>query len=161
MELPKRSAYKAIVVTCILAVVSLFSIHSCSSNPPRLPHWLKGEWKTTLNGITIKEKWVQKGDSLVGVISWTNEQNRRIDHSVILLQHDTLVFKLISGKKTPICFHCTDLTKDTLAFVNKRNDFPKRIVYVRPKGKIMRTWVDNGAGDPNRINYPFEKIASR
>lgn len=161
MELPKRSANQAIVVICLLAVSSFLFLHSCSSKTSELPHWLKGEWKTTLNGITIKEKWVQKGDSLVGLMSWTNDQNKRVDHSVILLQHDTLVFKLKPDKKDPICFYCTDLTKDTLAFVNKRNDFPKRIVYVRPKGKTMRTWVDNGAGDPNRINYPFEKITSQ
>ncbi|HLP54524.1 MAG TPA: DUF6265 family protein [Fluviicola sp.] len=161
MELPKRSANKAIVVTCLFAVLSVFFLDSCTSPESGLPQWLKGEWKTSLNGITIKEKWVQKGDSLVGLISWTNDQNKRIDHSVIRFQNDTLVYKLISGKKKPICFLCTDISKDTLAFVNKHNDFPKRIVYVRPTGNFMRTWVDNGAGDPNRINYPFEKITSR
>ncbi|ASS48896.1 MAG: hypothetical protein A3D31_05835 [Candidatus Fluviicola riflensis] len=160
MELPKRKTSQVIGVTCILAVVSVFLFHSCSSTESGLPHWLKGEWKTSLNGITIKEKWIQQGDSLVGVISWANDQNKRVDHSVICFQHDTLVFKLITGKKEPIYFRCTDASKDTLAFVNKHNDFPKRIVYVRPTGKTMRTWVDNGAGDPNRINYPFEKISS-
>lgn len=160
MELPKRSANKAIVVICLLAVSSLFSLHSCSTDNPELPHWLKGEWKTSLNGITIKEKWVQKGDSLIGVTSWTKGKNKRIDRLVIRLQHDTLIYQLSMDKKPPICFQCTDLTKDTLAFVNKQNDFPKRIVYVRPNGKTMRAWVDNGVGDPNRINYPFEKITS-
>lgn len=160
MELPKRSANQAIVISCLFAVVSVLFLHACSSNETVLPHWLKGEWKSSLNGISIKEKWVQKGDSLVGVTSWTKGKNKRIDRLVIRFQHDTLIYQLSMDQKPAICFYCTKLSKDTLAFVNKQNDFPKRIVYVRPTGKTMHTWVDNGAGDPNRINYPFEKITS-
>ena len=161
MELPKRSANQAIVAIYLLAAVSVLFLHSCSSDSPQLPLWMKGEWKTSLNGITIKEKWSHKGDSLVGITSWTKGKNKRIDRLVIRFQHDTLIYLLQMDKNPPICFQCTDLSKDTLAFLNKHNDFPKRIVYVRPTGKSMRAWVDNGVGDPNRIDYPFEKITSQ
>jgi hypothetical protein len=122
---------------------------------------MKGEWKTSFNGIAINEKWSQKGDSLVGITTWKKGQNKRVDRLVIRFQHDTLVYQIQMDKNPPICFQCTDFTKDTLAFLNKHNDFPKRIVYVRPTGKSMRAWVDNGIGDPNRIDYPFEKITSQ
>jgi hypothetical protein len=41
--------------------------------------------------------------------------------------------------------------------LNDKNDFPKRLVYVKPTGKKMTVWMDNESGDPNCMIFPFEK----
>lgn len=158
-KLPTRYALKKarlLSFMCLGAVVSVF-LSSCVNQSAELPH-LNGTWKSSFNDIQIIEKWSKKGNSLVGTTIWELDSNRRVDHLRIALQEDTLIYSLKMDGKTAIHFRCTEPFSDTLVFINESNDFPKRIVYIQPKGKKMKAWIDSNEEDPNRITFTFEKI---
>ena len=119
---------------------------------------MNGTWESTFNKINVRETWELKGKKMVGSTVWSFEGKKRVDAISISFNKDTLEYFASFENEKPICFKCFNTESDTLVFINKLNDFPKRIVYVRPNGKNMRVWIDNEENDPNRINFPFEKI---
>lgn len=130
---------------------------SCTDDSAELPK-IEGTWKSSFNDIRVVETWRKKGNTLIGTTIWEQDTNRRVDHLEIACKKDTLVYSLKMEGEPVIHFFCHNLLSDTLIFFNEQNEFPKRIVYVRPKGRKMNVWIDNGEEDLNRLSFAFEKI---
>ena len=101
-----------------------------------------------------------KRQKKVGSTVWSFDGKQRVDACSISFNKDTLEYAVIFKNKKPVYYKCSNPENDTLIFINSKIDFPKRIVYVHPKGKNMRVWIDNEENDPNRIYFPFEKITN-
>jgi hypothetical protein len=123
--------------------------------------WMTGVWKSTFNGVDVCETWELKKDRMVGSTVWSWGGKQRTEQLSIFYRGDSLIYKIILEDKKPLYFTCEDCENDTLVFINNRNDFPKRLVYVKPSGKKMNVWIDNEEKDPNRITFPFEKAAAK
>lgn len=160
MELPKRPAYYSSRATTLILLSLLFLFHSCSK-PHELPLWMTGVWSSSFNGIDVRETWELKKDHLVGSTVWSWDGKQRREELKLSYQGDSLVYEILMEDKKLLYFTCKDCENDTLVFVNKKNDFPKRLVYVKPSGKSMSVWIDNEEKDPNRISFPFEKVATK
>lgn len=119
---------------------------------------MQGRWKSSYNNIQVVETWSKKGNSLVGTTVWEQDTNRRVDHLRMKYQKDTLIYSLKMEGEPVIHFRCDNPFSDTLIFTNEQNNYPKRIVYVRPTGRKMRVWIDSGSDNLNRISFAFEKI---
>jgi len=119
---------------------------------------MNGKWESTFNNINICETWQLKGEKMVGTTVWSFEGKKRVDSVSLSFNKDTLEYFTAFENEKPICFKCVHPENDTLVFINNENNFPKRIIYVRPIGKNMRVWIDNEENDPNRIYFPFKKI---
>jgi len=117
-----------------------------------------GRWKSSFDGMAIRETWQQSGDHFKGSTVWLwDGKSRKETLTLFYNREDQLIYRVKMEKKT-LDFVCEDPTKDTVVFVNPKNDFPKRLVYVHPKGRKMTVWIDNEPNDPNRMTFPFEKI---
>lgn len=151
----KQKPNWAIRIAALLAV--LIVVLSCQRTHP-LPKWISGKWKSNFDGIDIVETWQEDGEKLIGstVWSWDNKQRREI----ITLYYNSkrqLVYRMNTEHKSNLEFICQNPLEDTLVFINNKNDFPKRLVYVKPKSKKMDVWIDNEQDDPNRISFSFDK----
>ena len=151
----QRARFPRALIAVIVLVVSF--LLSCTNNSPDLPK-IEGSWKSSYNDISVVETWRKKGNTLVGTTIWEQDTNRRVDHLEIVCKKDTLVYSLKMEGEPVIHFYCNNIFSDTLIFLNEQNEFPKRIVYVRPKGRKMNVWIDNGDNDLNRMSFGFEKI---
>jgi hypothetical protein len=119
-----------------------------------------GTWKSSFNGIDVKETWRLEQNKMMGSTVWSWDGKQRKETLQLYYERDTLFYRIRMEGNKILYFKCEDPSNDTLVFVNHRNDFPKRLVYVRPTGRNMDVWIDNEESDPNRISFPFEKIAS-
>lgn len=97
---------------------------------------------------------------MLGSTVWSWDGKQRTEILQLFYRGDSLMYRVQMEGNKVLHFACLDPESDTLVFVNNKNDFPKRLVYVRPTGKNMSVWIDNEEKDPNRISFPFEKIAS-
>lgn len=121
---------------------------------------MSGVWKSSFNGIDVRETWKQDRDKMLGSTVWSWDGKQRTEILQLFYRGDSLMYRVQMEGNKVLHFACLDPESDTLVFVNNKNDFPKRLVYVRPTGKNMSVWIDNEEKDPNRISFPFEKIAS-
>jgi hypothetical protein len=122
---------------------------------------MAGAWKSSFNDIEVCETWEVKKGCMIGSTVWSWDGKRRREGLKLFYRGDTLIYKIVLEDKKTLFFVCEDCENDTLVFVNNKNDFPKRLVYVKPSGKKMSVWIDNEEKDPNRISFPFEKIAAK
>lgn len=134
-----------------------FLFLSCTDKSVELPQ-IQGRWKSSYNNIRVVETWSKSGSVLKGTTIWEQDTNRRVDHLQIKCYKDTLIYSLKMEGEPVIHFRCEHPLGDTLIFTNEQNNYPKRIVYVRPTNRKMRVWIDGGADDLNRISFAFEKI---
>ena len=119
---------------------------------------MAGCWKSSFDGIAIKETWKKSGNHYTGSTVWSWDGKQRTEHLTLFYNDkDQLIYRVKMEKKT-LDFVCQDPGEDTVVFVNPKNDFPKRLIYVEPKGTKMTVWIDNEPNDPNRMTFPFEKI---
>jgi hypothetical protein len=162
MELPERPAYYLTRTIARLGLPSfLLLLFSCSPQPRKLPVWMSGVWESTFNDIDVRETWKCKNGFMSGSTEWSWDGKHRKETLRLAYIGDSLIYQVRLEDGKILKFVCTDAENDTLVFVNNKNDFPKRLVYVRPSGKKMSVWIDNEEKDPNRISFPFEKIAAR
>ena len=141
-----------------IAFTSAFLIlitFGCSSNH-RLPHWVLGSWKTEFNGFKITENWSKKDNIYIATTIWDDHGLKNAEAIKLFYKGEQLVYQVnINDKQTN--FVCNEYKDDTLVFINNANDYPKRIVYTRPSGNMMKVWVDNFPKDPNTSYFNFEK----
>lgn len=141
-------AYFAFLIVCAFS--------ACSSEN-KLPAWILGPWHAKYEGIDINETWYSKNDRLVGKTVWTLDHHKRYE-KLTLFQNNArkLVYRVeMEGKA--IDFICKDPGKDSLIFINEENDFPKRLVYVKPVSNCMKVYIDNSPTDPNRMSFDFHR----
>jgi hypothetical protein len=153
----KRTAiFRNATLICVLSVLVLCS--GCIRQHD-YPDWFVGSWKSEFDGIGIEETWQKSGGKLVGKTVWHTpwDNNNRTEILTLYYQDDSLIYRLKTEHKKTLEFVCQDPSNDTLVFVNNKNDFPKRLVYVKPTGTRMSVWIDNEPGDPNQIQFPFKK----
>jgi hypothetical protein len=162
MELPEHPAHYVIKTITRLSCASLlFFVISCSQQPHKLPTWMSGVWKSSFNDVDVRETWECGNGFMTGSTVWSWDGKQRKEKLRLAYVDDSLVYYIRLEDNKLLKFVCTDAENDTLVFVNNKNDFPKRLVYVRPSGKKMSVWIDNEEKDPNRISFPFEKVVSR
>jgi hypothetical protein len=141
-------------------VLPLFVLAACAKEQ-ELPVWMTGVWKSSFDGIDVRETWVLKGKKMIGSTVWSWDGKQRTEKLRLYYENDSLTYdqKLEDGRY--LKFVCRDAANDTLVFVNNKNHFPKRLIYVKPKSKYMTVWIDNEEKDPNRISFPFKKVETR
>lgn len=152
-----KTNFKTITTLASPLIISIFSLHSCSDKNS-LPHWLEGNWTTTLDEEIIHENWKSHHQCIRGENYMFYENKFQKERLCIFVQDQVLHYRIIIEKDT-LLFTCKKyLNVDTLTFVNNQNPFPKRIVYTRPKANKMRVWVENIKNDPNGISFTFKKV---
>lgn len=140
-----------------IILFNLVLLSSCVRQNSKLPNWLLGKWEANVNGIRVVETWNLKNNHFNAETRTFYEQNPQLEKVLLELNDDSLYYNIsINNRKT--CFVCGTPLNDTLIFVNNLNEFPKRIVYTKPENDKMKVWIDNFQGDPNRIDYWFQKI---
>ena len=155
MGIPKRT-FKGTATYYKLIFIPLLFLSSCISRNC-IPDWITGEWTSSFNGIAIRETWVLEGDHLRGTTVWSSGKSRTVDRLKMYFdQKNRLVYEIKEPRKL-LRYFCDDPYNDTLVFVNLAANFPKRLVYVQPKGTKMKVWVDNEPNDPNQVVFPFKK----
>jgi hypothetical protein len=130
---------------------------SCTPLNTVLPNWMVGTWETKVDGVRVTEKWTNNSAYFQGETSTHFKDNVQLEKIKLTFENDSLCYN-ISIKNKKCCFKCPNPFEDTLVFVNLKNDFPKRLVYIKPVKNTMTVWIDNFEGDPNRIVYAFKKI---
>lgn len=138
-----------------------FLLFGCEKKQ-ELPLWMTGVWKSSFDGIDVRETWELKGKRMIGTTVWSWDGKQRTEKLRLYYENDSLTYdqKLEDGRY--LKFICQDAANDTLVFVNNHNPFPKRLIYVKPKkGTKMSVWIDNEEKDPNRISFPFKKVETR
>lgn len=160
MGLSKQPAHYAIAQSLVL--ITILSVSFCPSCTKKneLPRWMCGTWKSSFNGIDVRETWRSEQDKMIGSTVWSWDGKQRKETLQLYYEQDTLYYRIRMEGNKILYFKCEDPFGDTLIFVNHRNDFPKRLVYVRSTQQNMNVWIDNEEKDPNRISFPFEKITS-
>lgn len=148
-ELKIIRAYFAFFIVC-----AFFS--ACSSESA-LPNWLLGPWQARYEGIDIKETWYSKNDRLVGKTIWTLDHHQRFEKLTIFQNKDKKLVYRVEMEGKSLDFICKESGKDSLIFVNETNDFPKRLVYVKPVSNSMKVYIDNSPTDPNRMSFHFRR----
>lgn len=151
MENSKHSTYRIISI-----FILLISFSSCKQDH-RFPNWLLGKWKTNYDGFLITEYWYKNKTGMTAVIVWHDKQTKDYEHINLVLNDTKLTYRIKTQTKN-MDFICDDIHNDTLVFVNNDNDFPKRIIYVEPKGSEMEVWIENFPNDPNEMRFAFKKI---
>jgi len=139
-----------------VALASLFFVFSCETNQ-RYPSWLLGEWKTHYNNFAIKETWKKSADGYEATTVWNDNGKQMLERVQLFYNNKSLVYRVETKRKT-VEFTCIKPHGDTLVFVNQQNDYPKRIVYVKPKGDNMVVWIDKYENDPEAEYFPFVKV---
>ncbi len=145
--------------TSLIASVALAStllVSSCVQQR-RYPSWLLGEWKTRYNNFAIKETWKESGDGYVATTIWNDDGKKMLEKVVLFYKDKSLVYRVETKRKT-VEFTCDKPHDDTLVFINQQNDYPKRIVYVKPKGDNMTVWIDKYENDPEAEYFPFVRV---
>ena len=137
------------------ALILLVLLPGCTSNRP-FPSWVLGSWKTEFNGFKITESWSKKDNCYIATTIWDDHGLKNAEAVKLFYKGKQLIYQVsINDKRTD--FVCDKYNDDTLIFLNNANDYPKRIVYTRPTGKMMKVWVDNFPKDPNTSYFNFEK----
>lgn len=139
-----------------IAVAFLFILYSCETSQ-RYPSWLLGEWKAHYNKLDVKETWKQTKDGYEATTVWNDNGKKMLEHVALFYNNESLVYRVETKLRT-VEFICDEPQDDTLVFVNLKNDFPKRIVYVKPKGSNMKVWIDKYENDPEAVNFPFVRV---
>lgn len=157
MEIPKQPTASATAKQLIFTILLVLPLCISCSKKQELPEWMCGSWQSSFNGIDVREDWKMRSDRMEGVTIWSWDGKQRKETLTLQYSGDSLLYT-IQMDSNKLCFVCENPFNDTLIFVNYKNDFPKRLVYVKPKGPRMSVWIDNEEKDPNRISFPFEKI---
>lgn len=151
MELPKLPSTK------YLAYISFTVLLSGCAKQSKYPEWLLGTWESSYDGFKIQESWTQTSNGFSGVTLWKEGNKTREERISLKLIKNKLVYH-IDMKSREVEFVCKNYKSDTLVFINNDNDFPKRIIYVKPDGDNMSVWIENSPNDPNQMSFPFKKI---
>lgn len=161
MELAKQQTYRTTATNLIgLLLPASLLLLSCTRHD-NFPKWMCGKWKSQLDEIEITENWKCANGCMSGSTIWAGDGKTKVEKLRLFFRDHTLCYEVRLNQDRPVIFKCIDPKSDTLIFVNNQNDFPKRLVYVKPKGYKMDVWIDNNEKDPNRISFPFEKIHRR
>ena len=139
-----------------VAFASLLLVSACEQQK-RYPSWLLGEWKTRYNNFAIRETWKESKDGYEATTVWNDNGKRMREHVALFYNKKSLIYRVETKRRT-VDFVCDKPHDDTLVFVNQQNDYPKRIVYVKPKGENMTVWIDKYENDPEAEYFPFVKV---
>lgn len=142
-----------LMATALLAIAFI----GCTGTTVKIPRWLLGKWEADVDGIKVVEEWNSHPKHFSAHTTMYYDKNNQEEFVKLTSENDSL-FYTITINKRKCTFICNKPYSDTLIFTNDQNDFPKRLVYTRPKEKSMLVWIDNFEGDPNRIIYAFKKI---
>lgn len=129
----------------------------CVQQQSKLPEWILGNWQANVNGVKVTETWEKQDNKLHAKTTTYYDKNTQLERVKLSMTNDTLFYSIKINERSTT-FVCGKPYKDTLIFENPNNEFPKRIVYVKPDNNKMPVWIENFEGDPNRIDYPFKKI---
>ncbi|MNU54881.1 hypothetical protein D3C71_439450 [compost metagenome] len=152
-----KTNIKTITTFTSALIISTLSLYSCSDKN-NLPHWIQGNWVTTLDKESIHENWKIENQCIRGENYMFYENKFQKEKLCIFEQNNVLCYQIVIGKDT-LMFTCKKyVNTDTLTFVNNQNPFPKRIVYARPTANKMQVWVENAKNDPNGISFTFKKV---
>lgn len=143
-------------ITFTSALLIITFISGCTSES-KFPSWMIGTWKTTFNGFVITEKWNSGSNEYKATTVWDDNGLKSVETIRLYLKSDFLVYQVTIDQRV-IKFTCEDITNDTLIFSNLENDYPKRIVYTKPRKNLMKVWVDNFENDPNTSVFNFRKL---
>lgn len=116
-----------------------------------------GKWHTSYDGFEIEESWYPSKNGLIGKTIWKDGEDIQQENLQIYIKKNQLVYHIKMDNKE-LKFVCSSIKRDTLVFINNANDFPKRIVYVKPDKESMSVWIENFPNDPNQMNFPFKKF---
>ncbi len=152
-----KTNFKTITTLTSPLILCILSLYSCSGKNS-LPHWLEGNWTTTLDEEIIHENWKSQHHCIRGE-NYMIYENKFQKEKLCIFEQDQVLHYRIVIKKDTLVFKCKKyINTDTLTFVNNQNPFPKRIVYARPKANKMLVWVENTKNDPNGISFTFKKV---
>lgn len=152
-----KTNIKIVATLACSCILITFLLCSCSKRN-NLPHWIGGNWVTSLDDELIHENWTIHNDHMSGQ-NFMVYEGRFQQEKLRIFERDNLLYYQIVIDKDTLLFTCSDYTDaDTLTFVNNQNSFPKRINYARGNGSEMSVWIGNTKNDPHGIFFTFKKV---
>lgn len=122
---------------------------------------LTGLWRMETKKGPLYESWQQVNDSVMKGISYRlNQGDTMILEIVSLVKRGAFIYYIpnVEENKREVVFTLRSTTDDKYVFENPAHDFPQRIVYELPRGKVLHAWIEGKTKDGvRRSDYSFMK----
>src|SRR4051812_6799591 len=89
-------------------IIGLTFLLTACSHQHDLPHWMAGRWRSSFDGMAIRETWQPAGDRFNGSTIWLwDGKSRKEILTLFYDRSDQLIYRVKMEKKT-ISFICED-----------------------------------------------------
>src|SRR5262245_42628928 len=125
--------------------------------------WLAGCWGGERGASAFREVWTVASPDLMIGMGVTTQPGRPLEFEYLRIEARTGGVRYVAqpGGAPPTAFDSSAeaSTADTTVFANPQHDFPKRIGYRRGGPSSLLAWIDGGAGEAKRIEFPMRRTA--
>lgn len=130
-----------------------------AGSPPHPLAWLAGNWCGRMGEARIEERWLLRGDRLLGV-SATVDGERLADFEFLRIEPhgDGLVYLAQPRGRPPTGFVLVESDGGRAVFANPAHDFPQRIAYWRDDvGLHAEITGPDGRGGERRLRLDYDR----
>lgn len=123
--------------------------------------WLTGTRRMVSDRVTIEETWSPPADNMIFGLSRTLRGTRVVGFEYLRIQSrgDTLRYIAQPNGAPPTSFTLTKWDGTEAVFENLAHDFPKRILYTKLAGGVVKARIDGGAGvDHGTQEFTFRPV---